>query len=253
MELTSRLRQDEIPEAIARLETSSKSPAAVDVCLASNIIEVGIDISRLSLLTVLSQPKSTSQYIQITGRVGRTWQTKPGLVVTIYSASRPRDRSHFEKFQSYHQKLYASVEPVSVTPFATPVLKRALHAAVVAFIRQRRPDSTRPSPVPEQLMNEVERILLGRAALSDPESIQVIQKEMRRLRAEWSGWEPEAWEVNSQRSEGALMRRAGEWVPTDIAEMTWETPTSMRDVDAECRLSITTRYAIARGEEGAAE
>lgn len=248
MELTSRLRQDEIPEAISRLETKASSPAAVDVCLASNIIEVGIDIPRLSLLTVLSQPKSTSQYIQITGRVGRNWQERPGLVVTIYAATRPRDRSHFEKFQSYHQRLYASVEPVSVTPFATPVLRRGLHAAVVAFIRQHGANSTQPSPIPDVLIDEVEAILVGRAKLADPESVQVIQREMKKRRAEWKGWEPENWLVDSGNSEGALMRRAGEWVQTDVAEMTWEAPTSMRDVDAECRFSITNRYATMRGE-----
>ena len=68
MELTSRLRQDEIPESISKLERTASSGRSVDVCLASNIIEVGVDIPRLSLLTVLGQPKSTSQYIQITGQ-----------------------------------------------------------------------------------------------------------------------------------------------------------------------------------------
>src|SRR5208282_820043 len=107
LELTGRLPGDEVPKAISALEipTDSQQGHAVYVCLASNIIEVGIDIDRLSLMTVVGQPKTTSQYIQVTGRVGRRWWERPGLVVTIYVASKPRDRSHFEKFRSYHERL----------------------------------------------------------------------------------------------------------------------------------------------------
>lgn len=109
LELTSRLQSDEVPEAISALETGTASPSGrpVDVCLASNIIEVGIDIDRLSLMAVVGQPKTTSQYIQVTGRVGRRWWERPGVVLTLYGASKPRDRSHFEKFRSYHERLYA--------------------------------------------------------------------------------------------------------------------------------------------------
>ena len=119
LELTGRLPGDEVPKAISALEvpTDSQQGYPVDVCLASNIIEVGVDIDRLSLMAVVGQPKTTSQYIQVTGRVGRK-ADRPGLVVTIYTASKPRDRSHFEKFRSYHERLYSQVEPTSVTPFS---------------------------------------------------------------------------------------------------------------------------------------
>ena len=123
LELTGRLQNHEVPGAMEKLEveTTSTGSTSVDACLASNIIEVGIDIDRLSLMVVVGQPKTTSQYIQVTGRVGRQWEKRPGLIATIYSPSRPRDRSHFEKFRSYHERLYAQVEPTSVTPFSPPV------------------------------------------------------------------------------------------------------------------------------------
>ena len=159
-ELTGRLRSSEVPRAISNLEvrrTNSTRKNAVDVCLASNIIEVGIDIDRLSIMAVVGQPKTTSQYIQVTGRVGRRWWERPGLVITLYGASRPRDRSHFEKFRTYHSQLYAQVEPTSVTPFSPPVLDRALHAIMAGYVRQRGDEeqSFSPYPYPENLVNSI--------------------------------------------------------------------------------------------------
>ena len=71
LELTSRVKSEEIPLAIDKLETKistseKEKTYPVDICLASNIIEVGIDIDRLSLLTILGQPKTTSSYISST-------------------------------------------------------------------------------------------------------------------------------------------------------------------------------------------
>jgi len=138
MELTGRLRSDEVPKAIQELEQNCvDAEYPVDICFASNILEVGIDIGRLSLMCIVGQPKTTAQYIQVAGRVGRKWEDRPGLVVTLYSAAKPRDKSHYERFFSYHQRLYASVEPTSVTPFAPPVIHRALPAVAIAGIRQQ--------------------------------------------------------------------------------------------------------------------
>src|SRR6185437_673448 len=108
----------------------------IDACLASNIIEVGVDIDRLSLMGVVGQPKTTAQYIQVTGRVGRKWWERPGLILTIYNPSKSRDRSHFEQFHSYHRRLYERVEPTSATPFALSAIRRALPGALIAWARQ---------------------------------------------------------------------------------------------------------------------
>ena len=167
LELTGRLTNDEVPSVMEALEAPySHGRDAVDVCLASNIIEVGIDIDRLSLMAVVGQPKTTSQYIQVTGRVGRSWQERPGLIVTIYSPSKARDRSHYEKFRTYHQRLYAQVEPTSVTPFAPPVLSRALHAVLVAWVRQRldRDAAGAPYPVPDAELAEAAAVLRQRVS-----------------------------------------------------------------------------------------
>lgn len=106
---------------------------AVDFVPCTSIISVGVDVDRLGLMMVNGQPKLTSEYIQATSRVGRG--EVPGLVVTLFSPSKPRDRSHYEDFRAYHESIYRHVEPTSVTPYALPARERTLHAALVALIR----------------------------------------------------------------------------------------------------------------------
>lgn len=250
-EMTSRLRQDEIPKAMEELARTAANPTATDVCLASSLIEVGIDIDRLSLMCIVGQPKSTSQYIQVSGRVGRNWEDRPGLVATLYGAAKPRDRSHFERFRSYHERLYASVEPTSVTPFAPPVVDRALHAVVTAYIRQlgAADDVSRPDPFPDALYAQAEALLHARAQQCDPEAAAHVGKTLERRRREWLHWEPKSWDPESATDgDGVLLRRAGSWADDAHRDLSWETPMSMRAVDAECRAQVTTKYAQGGGQ-----
>ncbi len=255
LELTGRIRSDEIPEKISDLEVSTvtKGRRPVDVCLASNIIEVGIDIDRLSLMAVIGQPKTTSQYIQVTGRVGRRWWERPGLVATIYTASKPRDRSHFEKFRSYHERLYAQVEPTSVTPFSPPALDRALHAVMVAYIRQVSPEEQviSPYPIPIDLLNVIKNILVQRAGkVDEAEQDNLISVFDKRVK-EWQTWERKDWYKYILDRDASLLRMAGAYVSKEHEHLSWPTPTSMRNVDAECQAEITTLYQQLEGEENA--
>jgi hypothetical protein len=246
LELTGRLRSDEVPKAIEALEirTGAKGDYAVDACLASNIIEVGIDIDRLSLMSVVGQPKTTSQYIQVTGRVGRRWWEQPGLVVTLYSASKPRDRSHFEKFRSYHERLYAQVEPTSVTPFSPPVLDRALHAVMVAYVRQQGALERveRPYPYPQTMLENLYEVLLPRVQAVDPTEMNNFRKVFEKRKEEWKRWEPVEWGSFGRSEETPLLVAAGAYVDSERIAITWPTPMSMRNVDAECRAEITRAY-----------
>ncbi len=72
--------------------------------LASNIIEVEVDIDRLSLLGVVGrrrQPRRTSRSQDgWTSLVGAT-----GLILMLYSPSKSRDRSHFETVSQLSPKV----------------------------------------------------------------------------------------------------------------------------------------------------
>jgi len=243
-ELTGGLGSDEITRKMGALETTTtdKRRMPVDVCLASSIIEVGIDISRLSLMVVAGQPKTTSQYIQVTGRVGRQ-RDKPGLVVTLYSPSKPRDRSHFERFRGYHERLYAHVEPTSVTPFSPPALDRALHAVMVAYARQQggKDLAERPYPFPETVVDAFRELVLDRVREVDPTETEHLRRVLEGRIAEWRKWKPTKWEKAVE--DIPLLRRAGAYASTEVKALSWATLSSMRNVDAECEADITTLYA----------
>ena len=85
-------------------------------------------------MAVFGQPKTTAEYIQATSRVGRQ-EDKPGLVITMMNVHKPRDRSHYERFEAYHATFYRSVEAASVTPFSPRALDRALAEVSVALAR----------------------------------------------------------------------------------------------------------------------
>ncbi|MGC8659810.1 MAG: helicase-related protein, partial [Desulfomonilaceae bacterium] len=242
-ELTGRLKSGEVARSIGKLETEvsdSKEVYPVDVCLTSSIMEVGVDIDRLSLMMVVGQPKSTSQYIQITGRVGRKWSEKPGLIVTIYPPTRPRDRSHFEKFRSYHERLYAQVEPTSVTPFSSPALERALHAVMAGYALQFGDENIVTSPLnpPDELIDNIRKMFLERILVVNPSEKTNLLRVFDRRTREWRRWERTKWTGATDADEAPLLRIAGAYINPAYAKISWPTPTSMRNVDAECQTEV---------------
>ncbi len=134
IELTSRESTSAISRAKSLLAARYGEDGFVPTVLASNMISVGVDIERLGLMVVAGQPKSTSEYIQASSRVGRDDQ-RPGLVVTCYNLNKPRDRSYYEHFHDYHASFYRHVEATSVTPFSSPALERGLAGTLLAMVR----------------------------------------------------------------------------------------------------------------------
>ena len=184
VELTSRVSTDRVAAARRRLQTTFHDrKQRVDCAIATNMISVGLDIQRLGLMLVYGQPKTNSEYIQATSRVGRD-DRRPGLVVTLYNVHRPRDRSHYERFRHYHETFYRSVEVASVTPFAARALDRGFAGAVVTLARHSRPAMTPPAGVEaiEAERVELERLLLDvfRARINEQPLQDDDEREERR-------------------------------------------------------------------------
>ena len=193
-ELTSRISSANIPGTLDQLgvrftgEKPEKGRYPVDVVLATNMISVGVDVPRLGLMICSGQPKTTAEYIQATSRVGRD-SSGPGLVITLYNWARPRDLSHYETFEHYHQTYYSQVEALSVTPFARRAMDRGLTALMVSEARhtnaewnpraaaQTVPVNQPPfQPIPDALRLRAE-LIAGPAAAAELDQLVATRRD----------------------------------------------------------------------------
>jgi hypothetical protein len=247
LELTSRIQSNQIPEILKELFNELKSPQnfdVVDICLATNMIQVGLDVPRLSLMAIVGQPKTTAEYIQASSRVGRR---EPGVIATIYNPARPRDRSHYEHFRAYHQSLYRYVEPTSVTPFARPVIERALHAVAVTLIRalggqalSERPNSPPPG---DDLVERVRTIIVNRASNVDKSQSPAALERLDYIIAEWRRVPPSKYgSFAPPDPEEPLMYPSGSERHPRWSFRPLPTPSSMRNVDATCDASVISSF-----------
>ena len=118
----------------AARERSEDRLPALDILLATSMLQVGVDVQRLGLMVVTGQPKNTAEYIQATSRIGRD-RTRPGLVVTIYQWTRPRDLAHLEAFGYDHATFGLRIEGLTTTPFSDRALDRGLTGVLVTAMR----------------------------------------------------------------------------------------------------------------------
>jgi hypothetical protein len=255
VELTSRESTNNIKRAKDRLQIPYAETKRVDVLLASNMISVGVDIDRLGLMVVAGQPKTTSEYIQASSRVGRK---TPGLVITCYNLARPRDRSHFERFCAYHETFYRFVEAMSLTPFSGPALQRGLAGTLVAMARLGTTELTPSNAVMdiEREREYVQRAALALAARGGERGDPLHETLLQRANKLFDAWQKV---VTAARTEDAAMRTyskfdrdgaAGKpllFLATDrdkpesdsAPEARFQAPTSMRDVEPSVALWVT--------------
>ena len=250
-ELTSRRTQEEIRGMLDLLDIKVGSPGAVDVVLATNMVSVGVDISRLGLMLVNGQPKTIAEYIQSTSRVGRG--AVSGLIVSVLNNAKARDRSHFETFCCWHQTLYRDVEATSVTPFASRARDRALHAAFVATVRHLVPrmlESPRMDDSAEaDALDLIDRIV-ERAARIDPEEVSIRDELEHRLDA-WRARSPESYWNEFKISKSLLQsaeRAAANRLAGRQAGSAWPTLNSMRSVEAGTPFKLVAALRSERDE-----
>ena len=110
-----------------------------DSLIGTAMIGTGIDVPRINLMTVFGQPKSMSQYIQATGRSGRT---DASVIVTFYQAAKPRDLSHYELFMGNHRQMQRFVEAPTVYPFSIKNMGDNIGPVIVYILRNKIRNAT---------------------------------------------------------------------------------------------------------------
>ena len=248
-ELTSRKESGEIPGILQNLEVTMEDNP-LDLLLATNMLSVGVDIPRLGAMIVNGQPKNHSEYIQATGRIGRR---NPGLVVTIYSYTKPRDVSHYEDFRIYHQTFFKNVEVASITPFTTRTRDIALFGVLVGMLRMKsvmlsqNKDANRFDPKDrdqQRMLDEIRQVLKNRVNEITPEEHDGTMNDLDRLIKTWIYYKNRYGDilhyanVYSDRSSTALTESYWYLLKShqeSKQELIW-VPTSMRNAEQEQQL-----------------
>jgi hypothetical protein len=218
---------------LTEMEHPVGHPGALDVVLATSMVSVGVDISRLGLMVVNGQPKTMAEYIQSTSRVGRA--SVPGLVVPVLNNAKPRDRSHFETFRTWHSTLYREVEATSVTPFASRARDRALHAVLVAIVRHLVPGRLGSPALDDPSIAAAEKLIekiSARARRVDPFEPDV-EAELKERLARWIRRAPQQYwsrfpktSLLQSAEDAAALRASGR-----VVGQAWPTPNTMRGVE----------------------
>jgi hypothetical protein len=246
-ELTSRIDEQELVATRALLATKFPDPASVSSVLCSNMISVGLDIPRLSLMFMLGQPKTTAEYIQASSRVGRK---QPGLVTVLYNPTRSRDRSFYEHFQRYHGSFYAEVEATSVTPFSSRARDRALHAAFVIIARhtveQFAGDTGAFGFEPNHpAVTEIKGYLLDRLSRQDQTEKSSVSEQLDSIISRWAKKKSSranglCYRYDHNDEHGNLLVDYGTHdTQLTVEENEFPTMNQMRNVDAICQVYVT--------------
>jgi hypothetical protein len=258
-ELTSRETTDKVADTKRRLTLTFQEKERVDVALATNMISVGLDITRLGLMVVLGQPKTAAEYIQATSRVGRD-ETKPGLVISLLNIHRPRDRSHYERFSFWHTTFYRAVEATSVTPFSPRAIDRGLAGITVALARLGHPGMTAPKSAADiskyrQELDYVVNTIVHRVESSNnltPSDLEAQQQKIRgRVISLLDSWERLAMDkgmLQYQREVGEAPPLLYDFLDNEISHLQMERKfragRSLRDVEPTVNLWVRTPNGI---------
>jgi hypothetical protein len=241
-EITSRVPSWQIAQVLEELMQSydkekGNKQDCYDVVIATNMIAVGMDVSRLGLMTVVGQPKQNSEYIQATSRVGRE---HPGIIFTVYNPYRPRDLSNYENFVGFHSQMYRYVEGTTATPFAARARDRDLHALVVSLLRlnfENMADNAGARNIldlSDEEINSVKKTILDRVAIVANSAYGVSDEEMDNFISTWKDLAREElvyWTYNTKAKKRLLSYYGQYCAPTEMATLN-----SMRDVETASTL-----------------
>ncbi|MCB5253098.1 MAG: helicase C-terminal domain-containing protein, partial [Candidatus Cloacimonetes bacterium] len=238
-ELTSRISGYEVKQVLKSLESPSivdndpnkVQDNAIDVVFATNMISVGLDIPRLNLILMNGQPKSASEYIQVTSRIARNY---PGLVLTLFNPFKARDKSHFENFASFHQNYYRFVEPISVTPYTRVAIRKMMPTLMSAYARMVKGISS-PQDLGSQDFEEYIDFMASR--MQDDTSMMPffrarLNKHLITLQEKLSN--------NPDLSFRKLLLNASDAIALDYDDNDWLTMNSMREISPNTVIKLVT-------------
>lgn len=267
-ELTGRLGGEEVVNALNDVQEKWKTEkrdvhyvgeevysgiTPPDFVLATNMISVGIDVSRFNCMIINSMPRNKAEYIQATSRVARD---EPGIVFTLHNPFRARDVSHYEKFREFHEKLYYYVEPISITPFSRKSIERYLPLYLGTIVRHNRQwglsTDADVSSINTQVIEQIESVVtdyFSRLAqecedldgqLRDVITTDNVNEIIHFVHKALTEWDNKKSSLNafSSRPRVSSLYTAVDAYEDEKSKTCWVVPTSLRIVPVESVLKI---------------
>jgi len=280
-ELTGRLSGEEVKNELKGVETRwsarkrfanlengelMRGKIPPEFVVATNMISVGIDVSRFNTIIMNSMPRNTAEYIQASSRVARN---DYGLVLTVHHPFRARDISHYEKFIEFHEKMYSYVEPISITPFTKKAVERYMGLYLATMLRHHmerfveRDSAMEISDMSDFELNQIVQELTlyfvqrkARLSKFDKMIENLIKDENISQIRNWIGDAFNDWKTESNRliseekdlvfnNKSAKSKRPQEQLYVDIEEYDnqihskkWQVPMSLRVIEPEAAIKI---------------
>lgn len=281
-ELTGRLSGEEVKNELKSVETKWEAKKRFanleegelvrgkippEFVVATNMISVGIDVSRFNTIIMNSMPRNTAEYIQASSRVARN---DYGLVLTVHHPFRARDISHYEKFIEFHEKMYSYVEPISITPFTQKAVERYMGLYLATMLRHRtrfteRLSASDISTISESELSDIISELTNyfeerkiRMSTSDKlisnllknENVEQIKRWIQEAFSEWKGESNKTLGDNKTfvfNNKSARSIPPQEQLYVDIEEYEgnihskkWQVPMSLRVIEPEAAIKINS-------------
>lgn len=130
--MTGETDMETVRDALSRLEADDPDEP-IDAVVATNMISHGVDVDRFNFMSFHGMPRNTAEYIQAYSRVGRKYT---GSVFLLFNAMRARDRSHYGRFDHYHQYQDLLVEATPLERWAEYAIECTLPGVVVGLLLQ---------------------------------------------------------------------------------------------------------------------
>lgn len=130
--LTGHTPFGEVRSILERLENPEPNfNDRIHIVAASSMMSHGVDIDRLNTMVMLGIPLTTSEFIQATARIGRTY---PGAVFVLHKMPLERDSSVYRSFKPFVEQGDRFVEAIPITRKSRRVLERTLPGLLMAII-----------------------------------------------------------------------------------------------------------------------
>lgn len=281
-ELTGRLSGEEVKNELKSVETKWEAKKRFanliegelvrgkippEFVVATNMISVGIDVSRFNTIIMNSMPRNTAEYIQASSRVARN---DYGLVLTVHHPFRARDISHYEKFIEFHEKMYSYVEPISITPFTQKAVERYMGLYLATMLRHRtrfteRLSASDISTISDAELTEIiselthyfeerkDRMSTYNTLISNLLKNENVEQIKRWIQEAFSEWQEESNKILADNKTFVFNNKSVRSTPpqeqlyVDIEEYEgnihskkWQVPMSLRVIEPEAAIKINS-------------